>query len=313
LPDDFAAAIRSRREARGLSQSELARLCGLTPSYISLLESRKKPPPSDEVVDKLAAALDVDRRVLLDLAHIERTPSDVRRKLRRLEGGLKRQNRLNRKLLDEVVPVSLYNFTRPAGYLEAAMETLGLVPGKSGALGKLVARIRGARSFRDFHGQAKDLLAKLSDEEWDELAKMMAALKPLPAVDPGACVLPVFDTVPPVPARGQDLAPRERVAVLPATYGEDRYYYRVGDDTMYPRCEPGDLLLADESVAPRNGDLVLARIEGEGLAAKFLDLGREVEFAPANPQVPPRRFPKGRKGAPYQVAATCLALRRSLS
>ena len=45
----YAEALRSRRQQQGLQQGELAGKVGVTASYLSLLESGKRPPPSDEV------------------------------------------------------------------------------------------------------------------------------------------------------------------------------------------------------------------------------------------------------------------------
>ena len=44
LLDAFAKALRARRQARDLSQEELAHLAGLSMRYIALLESRRHQP-----------------------------------------------------------------------------------------------------------------------------------------------------------------------------------------------------------------------------------------------------------------------------
>ncbi len=75
----FARILRSCRQKAGLKQSELAQKVGVTGPYISLLESGKRPPPADEVTLRLERALDVAPKTLLRLAHIARTPEDIRR------------------------------------------------------------------------------------------------------------------------------------------------------------------------------------------------------------------------------------------
>lgn len=96
----FARALRSCRQKAGLKQSELAEKVGVTGPYISLLESGKRPPPADEVTLRLERALEVPPKTLLRLAHIARTPEDIRRvtDLERLyaEGRLAEQQQAER-------------------------------------------------------------------------------------------------------------------------------------------------------------------------------------------------------------------------
>jgi transcriptional regulator with XRE-family HTH domain len=56
---DFASVLKRQREGTGLSQSALARLVEVDPSYISRLENRQRKPASREFVERLAAALGV--------------------------------------------------------------------------------------------------------------------------------------------------------------------------------------------------------------------------------------------------------------
>ncbi|MEU5266210.1 helix-turn-helix transcriptional regulator [Amycolatopsis sp. NPDC021455] len=62
--DNFGRKLRSVRLQRGLTQADLAGE-GLSTSYISLLESGKRPPTSEAVL-KLAARLDVAPELLVD-------------------------------------------------------------------------------------------------------------------------------------------------------------------------------------------------------------------------------------------------------
>jgi transcriptional regulator with XRE-family HTH domain len=55
----FAAVLRRFREAAGLSQRGLARRCGLTPAYLSLLEAGRRTPERG-AVERIAAALELD-------------------------------------------------------------------------------------------------------------------------------------------------------------------------------------------------------------------------------------------------------------
>ncbi len=52
----FGETLKALREKAGVSQNQLGDKTGLTGSYFCMLESGKKPAPSDEVVKKIAAA-----------------------------------------------------------------------------------------------------------------------------------------------------------------------------------------------------------------------------------------------------------------
>lgn len=60
----IAKNIKKYRLEKGLSQEELADKAGLHRTYISLLE-RKKKNVSVKILEKIASALDIDIRTLL--------------------------------------------------------------------------------------------------------------------------------------------------------------------------------------------------------------------------------------------------------
>jgi ribosome-binding protein aMBF1 (putative translation factor) len=60
----IAAQVADRRRELGLSQAELAEICGTTQSAIARLESGGRPPRIDTLL-KLAHALDCELRVEL--------------------------------------------------------------------------------------------------------------------------------------------------------------------------------------------------------------------------------------------------------
>ena len=70
----IADQVGERRRELGLSQAELARVCGTTQSAIARLESGGRPPRIDTLL-KLAHALDCE-------LHIELRPSDSSTKAR---------------------------------------------------------------------------------------------------------------------------------------------------------------------------------------------------------------------------------------
>jgi SOS-response transcriptional repressor LexA len=103
----FAQLLKEEREKKGLSQVELARKAGLTGSYISILEAQRKPPPSDAVIKKLARVFGTDPKPLLSVAHLERTPEDIREHLRQLSGNIKASNKSTGWLAGILSPFSM--------------------------------------------------------------------------------------------------------------------------------------------------------------------------------------------------------------
>lgn len=72
--------IRQRRSALGLTQDEVAGRVGISKPYLSTIETGKvRNPPSDKVLKAIEDVLDFSEGELVRLAHLQRTPSDVRR------------------------------------------------------------------------------------------------------------------------------------------------------------------------------------------------------------------------------------------
>lgn len=67
----FASNLKAMREAKGLSQEELAHRAGIDRTYVSSLE-RSVYNASIDVVDRLAKALDIEASELLRRSHSNR-------------------------------------------------------------------------------------------------------------------------------------------------------------------------------------------------------------------------------------------------
>jgi transcriptional regulator with XRE-family HTH domain len=65
LFEEIAAQVATRRRAWGLSQKDLADLCGTTQSAIARLEAGRRPPRID-TLKRVANALDCELRVQLE-------------------------------------------------------------------------------------------------------------------------------------------------------------------------------------------------------------------------------------------------------
>lgn len=83
MEQTFAAFVRQKRMEQGLSLRRLAARLGLSPVYMSNIETDRKPAPSQENLDKLAEELHLskaDRELFLDLAaasHKMKVPADL--------------------------------------------------------------------------------------------------------------------------------------------------------------------------------------------------------------------------------------------
>lgn len=73
---NLGKAIKLCRTQRSLSQSRLAELIGVSPSYISLLE-RGKRDPNFSVIEDIAAALDIPLSILVFLAASDEELSEL--------------------------------------------------------------------------------------------------------------------------------------------------------------------------------------------------------------------------------------------
>ncbi len=64
----FGMFLRAQRIEAGLGLRELARLIEKSPGYLSDVELDNVPPPSEETIVRIAAALTVDKKALLSMA-----------------------------------------------------------------------------------------------------------------------------------------------------------------------------------------------------------------------------------------------------
>jgi transcriptional regulator with XRE-family HTH domain len=68
MTETFGKKLRDLRIHADVGLRELARLIEKSPGYISDVEQDHVPPPSEDVILKIAAALNVDKKELLALA-----------------------------------------------------------------------------------------------------------------------------------------------------------------------------------------------------------------------------------------------------
>jgi len=68
MNDTFGKKLRDLRVNSDIGLRELARLVDKSPGYLSDVEHDNVPPPSEDVILKIAAALSVDKKELLIVA-----------------------------------------------------------------------------------------------------------------------------------------------------------------------------------------------------------------------------------------------------
>ena len=86
----IGAILRQQREKLGLTQDHVAAQAGISKPYLSNVETGKANPPSDGVLTLLERVLQFEAGQLMEMAHLERMPSDVRQRQETLEAEVQK-------------------------------------------------------------------------------------------------------------------------------------------------------------------------------------------------------------------------------
>src|SRR3954469_17924546 len=73
--EKFGAFIRREREAKEIGLREMAKMIGVSPTYLSKIERDEFPPPAEDKVTKIARIIECDPDDLL--ARAGRVSSDI--------------------------------------------------------------------------------------------------------------------------------------------------------------------------------------------------------------------------------------------
>lgn len=262
--EDFATLLVVARERLGLTQAQLAISAGLTPSYVCLLENRKKPPPSDTVCERLATVLGIPARDLLDVAHLQRSPTTVQRHVRALRGKLSREQRSRHRLLESLLPSFLLE--TPTNWIEGAVEWLGGGAARSRRLKKVLAAL-GRR-----HLDRATAVSRLVDElpERDRLLLLEALPRLLSKRD----------------RRDVPAAPPDLYYALPPPDGSPRAPFLLAwtdPGATDGELRDGDHLLVDPGLEASVGDLVVLRgPDGAATARRLIAAGKGFTLVPVD-------------------------------
>jgi phage repressor protein C with HTH and peptisase S24 domain len=98
----LGSIIRTRRRELGYTQDQVAERAGISKPYLSNIETGKaRNPPTDGVLESLEVALAFERGQLTRLAHLARTPADVREEHHQLEQRLQKLTRAIREMIND--------------------------------------------------------------------------------------------------------------------------------------------------------------------------------------------------------------------
>ena len=125
--------LRQRREDKRLTQEQVAAAAGISKPYLSNIETGKaKNPPTDSVLGGLERALGFADGELTRMAHLVRTPADVRHEHEMLQAQVHKLRGVVRGLMRKRSQTGLVEEGIDAGLAEAFPEAGG---GPSGARG----------------------------------------------------------------------------------------------------------------------------------------------------------------------------------
>lgn len=166
---DFAALLVDARTRARLTQAQLAVSAGLTPSYLSFIENRKKPPPSDDVCRRLAKVLGIPEKTVLEIAHMERAPEALRKRLSSLTHTLKKERGTRTRLLKSLL--SPFLFAGPPGFRESAVDALGISPARRRRMKEVLAAV--GRSRQDREKEVSRIVDELPERERNQLLEKL--------------------------------------------------------------------------------------------------------------------------------------------
>ncbi len=237
---DFASFLVDSRAQAGLTQAQLAVSAGLTPSYLSFIENRKKPPPSDDVCRRLAKVLAIPAKIVLEVAHIERAPEALRKRLNALSHTLKRERRARQRILKSLI--SPFLFAGPPGFRESAVDALGISPARRRRIKKVLRAV--GRTHQDREKEISKIIDQLPEKERNQLLEKLPKMlgrerAAAPHREPALAHAP--------PEKGAGTGRRYRLAVSA----------EVASAAI--ELEEGDELVVDPDLRPGLDDLLVLR------------------------------------------------------
>ncbi len=289
----FAEKLKEARRLSGLSQSALARRAGLTGSYISVLESRRRRPPSPRVIRALCRALGIEDGPLQEAAALERSPAPVRRHLERMQ----RESGQVQRSRDRILATTLFHLARGPRVVEPLSHFLDLGPGQQALVARLLGRLGGVKNVDEAEARSETLLEGTTPAERNALVRVLPSVlahapSPAPATAHDGAPAPVAraDVALPVVDDPDRSGAGEVVHVDRAVLDGARWLWRATCDDGHPRVEAGDLVGIDPEREPEDGDLVLLRHEARLRLGVWHRQADWVRLSFPRPEIPPLRI-----------------------
>jgi transcriptional regulator with XRE-family HTH domain len=267
---DFATVLLDARKRSGLTQAQLAVSAGLTPSYLSFIENRKKPPPSDEVCRRLGEVLGIPAKELIDVAHMERAPEPLRRRVNTLTQSLHKERKSRLRALKSML--SPFLFAGPPGFRESALDAIGINPLRKKRIRQVLAAVG-----RDHQDQEREI-SKLVDELPEKERALI--LERLPAILGRAGTGAKAPTTAPERARGPRDGEAPLLYALPEPGHEAAYRVEVDAERAagFDDLRAGDQLVVEPGQRPGLEDLCVLRSDAHGFVVRRL-VARGESFA----------------------------------
>lgn len=95
--------------------------------------------------------------------------------------------------------------------------------------------------------------------------------------------LPIFGEIVAGSPAETERKPIGEFEVLPETWSLYRYALRVSGDSMTPTIQPGDLVLVDTSLHPRQNDIIACMLGGEATLKRYIKRGTVILLKADNP------------------------------
>ena len=130
---DIGSIVKSRREQLGLTQDQVAEHTGISKPYLSNIETGKiKNPPTDSVLEAIEQTLQFEPGDLIRIAHLERTPTDIRQEFESLQASISKFRGIMKALIkaDAVSPTGEVDISALAGQLDSEHNAGSYAPGQ---------------------------------------------------------------------------------------------------------------------------------------------------------------------------------------
>ncbi|MHC4342723.1 MAG: helix-turn-helix domain-containing protein [Planctomycetota bacterium] len=293
---DFAALLLGARTRAGLTQAQVAIAAGLTPSYLSFIENRKKPPPSDEVCQRLAEVLDLPAKRVLEVAHMERAPEALQKRVKSLTHALSKERKSRRRALENLLTPFL--FRGPPGWLEATLDKIGMSRTRQKRIRQVLAAV--GRHNLDREKEVSKVVDELPDRDRALLLEMLPALigrdseRAPPAKEKAAKISPTASSRR-SNASGAVKAPELFYEPPDPDARQTAPYLLEATPEAAATMEDvraGDLLLVDPQARPGLGDLLVLRGAEGYLLRRLKAAGAGFQLAQDRPRKAGETIPK---------------------